>query len=148
MTPAASQERLHKAGGGTLAIYITTSQFRVASPLLYTVTMAFMIPAVRNEYDIYLSRSPRSSGSPPPFSVTASSVEDYLRNLRASPAVCQNNNTISQNNNVNSSPNSKDLRSGPVPRRKTSRDMSHPQGKLNNSELMEKLKRCNESHPS
>ncbi|EEC17169.1 uncharacterized protein LOC8039957 [Ixodes scapularis] len=109
--------------------------------------MAFMIPAVRNEYDIYLSRSPRSSGSPPPFGWTASSVEDYLRNLRASPAVCHNNNTISQNN-MNNSSNSKEQRPGSAPRRKTSRDMSHIQGKLDHSELMQKLKRCNESHPS
>uniref|UniRef100_A0A2R5LG82 Uncharacterized protein n=1 Tax=Ornithodoros turicata TaxID=34597 RepID=A0A2R5LG82_9ACAR len=46
--------------------------------------MAFMIPAVRNEYDIYFSRSPRSSlpgsvsGSPQAPSV----MEEYFRNLR------------------------------------------------------------------
>lgn len=106
--------------------------------------MAFMIPAVRNEYDIYLSRSPKNSGSPPSFGWTASNVDDSMRTWRSS-SVCEsnNNNVVVQNNNFCNSCSA----GGQTQRRKTSKEMCVPQGKPD-SALMEKLKRCDESSPS
>ncbi|KAH7945840.1 hypothetical protein HPB49_016310 [Dermacentor silvarum] len=103
--------------------------------------MAFMIPAVRNEYDIYLSRSPRNSGSPPTQEWSTSSVEEYLRSMRGS--ACQNNNNVFvKNNNLGSS---RDRSSGSSsPQRKTSRDIVSMQARAD-PVLIEKLKKCDPS---
>ncbi|KAL1418689.1 hypothetical protein MTO96_025723 [Rhipicephalus appendiculatus] len=103
--------------------------------------MAFMIPAVRNEYDIYLSRSPRNSGSPPTQEWQTSSVEEYLRSLRGS--ACQNNNNVfMKNNNLCAGKDRSSCCSSP--QRKTSRDLCSMHGNTD-PVLIQKLKKCDPS---
>uniref|UniRef100_A0A1E1XRG0 Uncharacterized protein n=1 Tax=Amblyomma sculptum TaxID=1581419 RepID=A0A1E1XRG0_AMBSC len=105
--------------------------------------MAFMIPAVRNEYDIYLSRSPRNSGSPPTQEWPTSSVEEYLKSLRGV-AACQNNNNV-LTTNYSLGTGSRDRSPGSSsPPRKTSRDLCSMQGRMD-PVLIEKLKKCDPS---
>uniref|UniRef100_G3MPF3 Uncharacterized protein n=1 Tax=Amblyomma maculatum TaxID=34609 RepID=G3MPF3_AMBMU len=105
--------------------------------------MAFMIPAVRNEYDIYLSRSPRNSGSPPTHDWPTSSVEEYLKTLRGSTACQNNNNVLVKNYNLGAA--CRDLSAGSSsPPRKTSRDLCSLQGRVD-PVLIEKLKKCDPS---
>lgn len=105
--------------------------------------MAFMIPAVRNEYDIYLSRSPRNSGSPPTNEWSASSVEEYLKTLRGSTCPSNNNNNVHVRNN-NLGP-SRDHTNGSSPaRRKTSRHLDSMQGR-EDAALIQQLKKCDPS---
>ncbi|XP_077524998.1 uncharacterized protein LOC144136504 [Amblyomma americanum] len=106
--------------------------------------MAFMIPAVRNEYDIYLSRSPRSSGSPPTQEWPTSSVEEYLRSLRGvSAGQNNNNNVLTKNYNLGAGSRDRSPGSSPPPR-KTSRDLCSMQGRMD-PVLIEKLKKCDPS---
>ncbi|KAH6929891.1 hypothetical protein HPB50_006612 [Hyalomma asiaticum] len=104
--------------------------------------MAFMIPAVRNEYDIYLSRSPRNSGSPPTQEWQTSSVEEYLRSLRGSACHNNNNNVFMKNNNLSASRDRSSCSSSP--QRKTSRDLCCMHRKVD-AVLIEKLKKCDPS---
>ncbi|KAL3221668.1 hypothetical protein MRX96_029291 [Rhipicephalus microplus] len=105
--------------------------------------MAFMIPAVRNEYDIYLSRSPRNSGSPPTQEWQTSSVEEYLRSLRGSGCQNNNNNNVFVKNN-NLSPIRDRSSCSTSPQRKTSRDLYAMHGNVD-ALLIQKLKKCDPS---
>uniref|UniRef100_A0A224YHI6 Uncharacterized protein n=1 Tax=Rhipicephalus zambeziensis TaxID=60191 RepID=A0A224YHI6_9ACAR len=104
--------------------------------------MAFMIPAVRNEYDIYLSRSPRNSGSPPTQEWQTSSVEEYLRSLRGSASQNNNNNVFMKNNNLSTSRDHSSCSTSP--QRKTSRDLYSLHGNTD-LVLIQKLKKCDPS---